>query len=457
MEYDADSRQIHESTSLDEILDISNIEGGQWVKKNTAILVIHGVGNQRPIETIDMFARGLIGAYAEYGGHSNDSLTLTHMLAKKSGDSNEVWFDNYLRINRKDSDKHIDIYEYYWANYPSGKVSLDDMQAWAKRVARGAKDFYSQEKLGERYKDDSIFFKNGRFLRFKYYIFLQLGVVFIPVMNVVLEKTSGWLEKVPGIGLIGEKLGRSIKESVTHLITSVAGDVVAYNTKDPKYGLYEIRKRILDGAVKSLRYLIEPKHGAVKGVKERPYERVVIAAHSLGSQIAFDALNRLNHLISQDEIIGVGNDGRLTSGGVKGGHISSYISGLVTFGSPLDKIAFFFRERSNGGAYIRREMLRNFHTFKQRDWYEGLGTDEFEVKGVLSRHLDKVQWRNYFDPHDPVSGSLDYYGKLDNINCRIRTGKSRNIVSILRNFSHSEYWNLRKMYGDVISKILHQD
>ena len=34
-----------------------------WVKENTAILVIHGIGHQQPIETLDQFSRGIIERY----------------------------------------------------------------------------------------------------------------------------------------------------------------------------------------------------------------------------------------------------------------------------------------------------------------------------------------------------------------------------------------------------------
>ena len=34
-----------------------------WVKKDTAILVVHGMGNQLPLETLDQFGRGLIKSF----------------------------------------------------------------------------------------------------------------------------------------------------------------------------------------------------------------------------------------------------------------------------------------------------------------------------------------------------------------------------------------------------------
>ena len=51
-------QNLHET--LDSIIHRSDIG---WVKKNTAILIIHGIGDQLPMETLDQFGRGLIKQY----------------------------------------------------------------------------------------------------------------------------------------------------------------------------------------------------------------------------------------------------------------------------------------------------------------------------------------------------------------------------------------------------------
>jgi hypothetical protein len=91
--------------------DISQF--GSWVKEDTAILVLHGVGNQKPLETLDTFGRGLIEAYVKFGALNPDDLHISHHLGKKAGDSGQVWFDNIIRISHQGSDKTIDLYEYF--------------------------------------------------------------------------------------------------------------------------------------------------------------------------------------------------------------------------------------------------------------------------------------------------------------------------------------------------------
>ncbi len=84
--------------------------------------------------------------------------------------------------------------------------------------------------------------------------------------------------------------------------------------------------------------------------KSKEYEAVVIAGHSLGGVIAYDAINRLHTYPLQD------NDTQKWT---------EALCGLITFGSPLDKIAFYFREQVAKEAHIRRHMINNLHSFKK--------------------------------------------------------------------------------------------
>src|ERR1700759_1414765 len=97
----------------------------EWVTRNTAMVVVHGTGNQLPLETLDQFGRGLVAQYRKSLG---DKLELRHEIVFKPADANrEGWFDNVLRLSNKDSPYFIDIYEYYWANFTQDKASWKDL------------------------------------------------------------------------------------------------------------------------------------------------------------------------------------------------------------------------------------------------------------------------------------------------------------------------------------------
>ncbi|MBL7930521.1 MAG: hypothetical protein JNL60_01380 [Bacteroidia bacterium] len=113
----------------------------KWVEKNTAILIVHGIGDQLPMETIDSFARGLIKQYKK---SFPNQVTLTHEIVPKPGSKGDTWFDNAVRIHLKGSDKYIDVYEYYWANYTQDKASWSDLTQWLQGVVKGAQKFYKK-------------------------------------------------------------------------------------------------------------------------------------------------------------------------------------------------------------------------------------------------------------------------------------------------------------------------
>ena len=106
-----------------------------WVSQNTAILVVHGIGYQLPVETLNMFGRGLIKQYRDVFG---DKLKLKHEIVSKK-ENGRTWFDNVLRLSKTDSEYYIDIYEYYWARFTEDKANWSDVNKWLQGVVKGAK------------------------------------------------------------------------------------------------------------------------------------------------------------------------------------------------------------------------------------------------------------------------------------------------------------------------------
>lgn len=107
--------------------------GIPWPEVPTAMLVGHGTGNQLPRETLEQFGRGLISAYQKEFG---DSLVVSHFLVDKEDSRSCVWFDNVLRLSRKNHPGFIDLYEYYWAYYPEDKATWRDSNVDTRRGER---------------------------------------------------------------------------------------------------------------------------------------------------------------------------------------------------------------------------------------------------------------------------------------------------------------------------------
>ena len=431
----------------------------KWPDRNTAVLVFHGVGSQYPLATIDQFARTLVDVLGE---QYPDEIKLQHCIARKSDKKGNAWNDNFIRITKQDGRSPIDIYEYYWANLTENVMNLNDLQKWVWQVASGAERFYERNReIGELYGDQSKFFtKDGKFRKGVYRSFLLGAVGVVPVYSAFWIWLSSFISKViPFAGGLVKWIVDLVNKKASDSLTNVIGDLAVYNSIDPKSSFYKIRSEILSGAVDAVKYLIDLPGEQItcnqEDIWSPHYGRVILAGHSLGSQIAFDAINRLTQLISLREIDGVGAGGdyidhsgrscALKSGETNLKKIQDLLCGLVTFGSPLDKIAFFLREQAPDEQYLRGQMLENNHSFKQKKWF-----DDSEVKYVLdppfNRVFDDIKWYNFYDLGDPISGYLDYYKNVVNKECSYKKkGHS---------FTHSDYWADSEMFRKIVDDFI---
>ena len=111
------------------------------------------------------------------------------------------------------------------------------------------------------------------------------------------------------------------------------------------------------------------------------YERVIIVGHSLGSLIAYDALN-----------------GAMLADSLSGTYGTERTRRFVTFGSPLDKTAFIFRAIDAVKAPFR----------------EGLAASVQPLLIYRPSPRTTFDWINLRSPHDVISGRLDLYPQVDN-------------------------------------------
>jgi hypothetical protein len=433
----------------------------QWVTKSTAILVVHGIGNQMPIETIDQFGRGLMKVLKR---EFDDDITLEHLVVPKDNGDNGYWMDNVLRIAKKGSDCYIDIYEYYWAHYTEDQASWSELNSWLEGVVKGAKAFYQKNAtIGYFYKDHSIFFdsKTGAFNVMNYRIFISAISKTFLTIDAIARFFLWVLAMIPLLGSIAGTLVKKYSQSYIRKFTNVLGDVVVYNAVDPKSKFYNVRKKIQDGAVKSLTFIIErtkedkekndPSGKATEpSDKSLYYESVIVAGHSLGSQVSYDAINLLNLMINQGKIAHYNEAGKCTLKNRTGKSIADQLRGFITFGSPLDKIVFFLRENVPDNEYIRQQILSQYHGFKIRNlnFMNNHNSNKayVPIAGSLKRYLDGIKWRNYFDNTDYVSGGLDYFDDVVNIDCQFKAGKF--------GFTHSDYWTCDAFYKDLVINFL---
>jgi pimeloyl-ACP methyl ester carboxylesterase len=203
------------------------------------------------------------------------------------------------------------------------------------------------------------------------------------------------LSRVFGNGHWRPLAGAAIATMASYAMTAYVADVAVYTDMDAKSKSYQTRNAILAGSTAALKMLLTSKD----------YDRVILAGHSLGSVIAYDTINDL--LAERNAEPGPAWDTPTP-------YLSlaelQKLKGLVTFGSPLDKIFYFFREHVKRDQAIRAQILAMLHGFRRA----GAGRDynpfrfNYAFK-QLDSGPDPLVWLNAWARMDPVSAKLKFY------------------------------------------------
>jgi hypothetical protein len=206
---------------------------------------------------------------------------------------------------------------------------------------------------------------------------------------------------------------------VRSFLVQYVGDVAIYVESQTLDRYFQVRDRIKQ----SVRDTARAVYGAPGRDSRRfAYESVFVVGHSLGSVIAYDTLNRLlwddtTAPVTQD--LDVRGRTRL----------------LLTFGSPLDKTAFFFAMQRKRGGSALREMLA--------------ATVQPIIDDVRFRTF---RWINFYSPWDIISGSLDYYDLPDGSNpYPVENRVDPDATTFL--WAHVEYWQSTLVYDALHGEI----
>ena len=363
------------------------------IKKRTAFLVVHGAGPHMPFEVCDSFVRGF---YEEFK-KKNLKIQVQHKLEKREDwlGKGINWVQNCISLSVPGNKGIIDFYEYFWDIYMVREACLSEAFQLLIRASRGAQRFYERIReenpdllikatdLGEYGRKRKIGTGPVEFRPAGYHKLLgpSFGVLakvlpYLPFLIKVIDKWAG--TQIPILSYIFRAFIVFVEKTAQHFI----GDLVCYLDLNPRSEHYETRRKIINGALEELRELM-------KGDR---YDQIIVAGHSLGSVIAYDTLNR----VIQDT-----NAERIKE------EEASKIVGLVTFGSPLDKIALFFRERVEKDKEVQRQILANLHGFRARSLVED--TPGIDIGTPMQFKLDKTRWLNFYHTRDLISGNLDLY------------------------------------------------
>lgn len=229
---------------------------------------------------------------------------------------------------------------------------------------------------------------------------------------------------------------------VRFILIEYVGDVAVYVNANQLAKNFAARSQILDECTTALTCLL--KEERCSDSAEAPtFDQVYVAGHSLGSVIAYDTisvlLDRARTAPTDPNQVQAADLDRLR--------------GMVTFGSPLNKIFYFFREQIDPRQALRSQTLDLLHGYRVlSSLKQPAGEWKFErvtdpTWNYADYELDhNFRWINAYSIEDPVSGHLIFYDLKDDAN-----QTSFNLYPPL--IAHLSYWKDPEFYKFVRSRL----
>ena len=351
------------------------------------ILLVHGVGEQQPGEYVDSFAKVLeTAATAEITGAS-----LTKHVVNRNPGTIRLGIDP----NSNGSKTHIYLHGCDWADLDDPVTLKNRLRFWWWGFSMWNRRGFMTPKLAGTKKmsvrDPGPLAKVRAQLFLAGTVFCAVALVFRIVPQVVFS--------IPVIGralqtrsklIFNKLLGNSPLEA----LVAYVGDVKLYQDEDRRDAPFERRGEKPRWSIRRrmVRRMIE--------VAEADYDRWYVAAHSLGTVLAFNGLMETaealpNYLdrstverLRQRQWIDDGTPSQRSAMEPPGppyvhdrdtlqkDKVFEGLAGFLTFGSPIDK-------------------------------FSTLWPVIVPVDGTPNVFPESFQWVNIYDDLDPVSGSLD--------------------------------------------------
>lgn len=208
---------------------------------------------------------------------------------------------------------------------------------------------------------------------------------------------------------------------LTRVFVDYLGDVALYTMAAENSTFFQTRVAIQKELSKQLRSLL----------RDKQYESVAIAGHSLGSVIGYDAISQLRAEVARDD---TGDPSPITR------EEFAKLTTFITFGSPLNKVLYFFRISIKDYESVRSHIVRELLGFRQQ---ESLLMRDPSLRGRTATLEDKLRWVNFYSPMDPISGRLIYFSKV----------REHRHWYALWGYCHMSYWYDPTMYREIMATL----
>lgn len=235
------------------------------IQERQAVVIIHGMGEQKPMETLRGFADTILPEPTELGEEKYyikpDELSELFELRRIT-----------VPFHKEDNRPKTDFYEYYWA-HQMNDTTLSEVLSWIQEIVLHRK--FVPKRLKPLHS------------------FIVGLLICVPILIYLLfyyypSLKAYWLEIISGTGII-YLIIKYILSKLNFIAVNIIGDAARYLKPKP-HNIYK-RQQIRKEGLQLLRKL----HGEHAQNEERPipYDRIIIVAHSLGTVIAYDLLSIL--------------------------------------------------------------------------------------------------------------------------------------------------------------------
>lgn len=241
-------------------------------KFRQAVVIVHGMGEQRPLEMLNHFIDSAIPGPTEI--QEKEALPVYYSRPAPESESYEA--RSYLA---RETSKYpqTEFFEYHWSHMMQGNKLSDIWDVFQRMLF-------------------TPIWKVPSGLRFVWILFWTL-ILF--ALWMLASGTLAWdslnLEKVvtmiAGGGAVGGILTWVLTKILPGKITASFVDVVRYLDTSPRS--YGVRKNIRRGMIEFL----EGLHLSGR------YQRIIIVAHSLGAYVAYDGITYLWTQMNQDHVL----------------------------------------------------------------------------------------------------------------------------------------------------------
>ncbi len=117
------------------------------------------------------------------------------------------------------------------------------------------------------------------------------------------------------------------------------------------------------------------------------------------------------------------------------------LSTMITFGSPLDKILYFFRTKVSGHELVRAHILEELYGFRRQPCLRLPAARLGDTPGF--NPVTDIYWLNVSALMDPVSARLRFYTCDREVRCPYR----------MWGISHTHYWHDPHFYREVLDAL----